>query len=66
MNAYPNLTVDEESSDRDSKVFYVSRLNTRLPWPNNSTLAAFVSGGEYKKFKILEIGDPNVKIVKIK
>lgn len=61
-----NLVIDEESSDRESKVFYISRINTRIPWPNNSDLAAFVSEGNYKRFKILEIGDPNVKIVKVK
>lgn len=66
MNAYSNLIIDEESSDKESKVFYVSRLNPKLPWPTNSTLATFVSGGDFKRFKILEIGDPNVKIVKFK
>ena len=61
-----NLMIDEESSDRESKVFYISRINTRIPWPNNSDLASFVSGGKYKRFKVLEIGDPNVKIVKVR
>lgn len=61
-----NIVIDEESSDRESKVFYVSRVNSKIPWPTNAALAAFVSGGSYKKFKILEIGDHNVKIVKIK
>ena len=61
-----NLMIDEESSDKESKVFYISRKNVRMPWPTNATLANFVSGGNYKKFKILEIGDPNVKIVKLK
>lgn len=61
-----NLMIDEESSDRESKVFYVSRINSKIPWPTNATIAGFVSDGKYKKFKILEIGDPNVKIVKIK
>jgi hypothetical protein len=61
-----NIVIDEESSDRELKVFYVSRINTRIPWPNNSDLALFVSEGKYKRFKILEIGDPNIKIVKVK
>lgn len=66
MNAYGNLTIDEESSDKESKVFYVSRVNPKLPWPTNAALAEFVSEGKYKKFKIMEIGDPNVKVVKVK
>lgn len=61
-----NLVIDEESSDRDSKVFYVSRINPKLPWPTNSAIAAFVSDGNFKRFKILEIGDPNVKVVKVR
>jgi len=61
-----NLMIDEESSDRELKVFYVSKINPKMPWPTNATIASFVSDGKYKKFKILEIGDPNVKVVKIK
>jgi hypothetical protein len=61
-----NLVVDEESSDRDSKVFYVSRINPKLPWPTNSAIASFVSDGNFKRYKILEIGDPNVKVVKVR
>lgn len=61
-----NLVIDEESSDRDAKVFYVSRANPRIPWPTNASMADFVSDGKYKRFKILEIGDPNVKVVKIR
>jgi len=26
----------------------------------------FVTGGKYKKFRILTIGDPNVKVVQVK
>ncbi len=66
MNEYSNLTIDEELSDKESKTFYVSRLNPKLPWPTNSSLAIFVSNGNYKKFKILEIGDSNTKVVKFK
>lgn len=61
-----NLVIDEESSDRESKVFYVSRINPRLPWPTNSSLAIFVSEGKFNRYKVLDIGDPNVKVVKIK
>lgn len=61
-----NLVIDEESSDRESKVFYVSRINPRLPWPTNSSLAVFVSEGKFHRYKVLDIGDPNVKVVKIK
>lgn len=61
-----NLVIDEETSDKDEGVFYISRINTKIPWPTNAAMADFVSGGKFKKFKILEIGDPNVKIVKIK
>jgi hypothetical protein len=61
-----NLKIDDESSDTKQKVFYVSRINTRIPWPTNSELAVFVSKGKFKKFKILSIGDDNVKVVMIK
>lgn len=62
-----NLRIDDETTDTKQKVFYVSRINPKLPWPSNSNLAVFVSKGKnFKKFKILEIGDSNVKIVMIK
>lgn len=61
-----NLKIDDESSDTKQKVYYVSRINPKLPWPTNSALAVFVSGGKFKKFKILTIGDDNVKVVMIK
>jgi hypothetical protein len=61
-----NLKIDDESSDTKQKVYYVSRINPKLPWPTNSTIAVFVSNGNFKKYKILEIGDPNVKVVMIK
>jgi hypothetical protein len=61
-----NLRIDDETSDTEQKVYYVSRINERLPWPTNSTIAIFVSGGKFKKFKILSIGDDNVKVVVIK
>jgi hypothetical protein len=61
-----NLKIDDESSDTKQNVFYVSRINPKIPWPTNSTLAMFASGGKFKKFKILTIGDDNVKVVMIK
>jgi hypothetical protein len=61
-----NLRIDDETTDTKQKVFYVSRINPKLPWPNNSSLAIFVSKGKFKKFKVLEIGDKNVKVVMIK
>jgi len=61
-----NLKIDDESSDTKQKVYYVSRINPKLPWPTNSAIAVFVSSGNFKKYKILEIGDPNVKVVMIK
>lgn len=61
-----NLKIDDESSDTNQKVFYVSRINQKIPWPTNSELAIFVSKGKFRKFKILSIGDDNVKVVMIK
>ena len=62
-----NLRIDDETTDAKQKVFYVSRVNPKLPWPSNSNLAVFVSNGKnFKKFRILEIGDKNVKVVMIK
>jgi hypothetical protein len=61
-----NLKIDDESSDTKQKVYYVSRINPKLPWPTNSAIAVFVSNGNFKKYKILEIGDPYVKVVMIK
>lgn len=61
-----NLKIDDESSDTKKQVFYVSRINPKIPWPTNSALAMFASGGKFKKFKILTIGDDNVKVVMIK
>lgn len=61
-----NLRIDDETTDTKQKVYYVSRINSKLPWPANSMLASFVSGGNWKKYKILSIGDDNVKVVVIK
>lgn len=61
-----NLKIDDETIDANQKVYYVSRINQKLSWPSNSELAIFVSNGKYKKYKILSIGDDNVKVVVIK
>jgi len=66
MNTTSNLEIIDETTDTRQKVYYVSRVNQRLPWPSNAAIAEFVSGGNYKKFRILSIGDPNVKVVQIK
>ena len=66
MNTPSNLKIVDETKETRQKVYYVSRINERLPWPSNATIAAFVSGGSYKKFRILSIGDPNTKVVQVK
>lgn len=66
MEGTSNLRIDDETTDTKQKVYYVSRINPKKPWPTNSTLAMFVSGGQFKKFKILTIGNDNVKVVVVK
>jgi len=66
MNTPTNLEIIDETVDTRQKVYYVSRKNPKLPWPSNATIVDFVSGGKYKKFRILTIGDPNVKVVQVK
>lgn len=61
-----NLRIDDETIETKQKVYYVSRINPKKPWPSNSMIAMFVSGGTHKKYKILTIGDDNVKVVVIK
>lgn len=61
-----NLRIDDETVDTKQKVYYVSRINPRLPWPNNVDLAMFVSGGKFRKYKILSMGDNDVKVVMVK
>jgi hypothetical protein len=63
---FSNLQIDDETIDTDEKVYYVSRINPKLSWPTNSSIAIFVSKGKFKKYKILSIGDDNVKVVVIK
>lgn len=62
-----NLKIIDSYFDNGEQVFYISRLNERMPWPTNSTMAVFVSEGQkIKKYKILEVGDNNIKVVVIK
>lgn len=64
MNA--NLKIVDESVETRQKVYYVERINSKIPWPPNADLAIFVSKGKHKKYKVLEIGDNNIKVVMIK
>jgi hypothetical protein len=66
MNATSNLEIIETSVEGKHTSYYVSRKNPKLPWPANSTIAIFVAGGVYKKFRVLSNGDPNVKIIQTK
>ena len=66
MNTSSNLVVVDETTDTKQKVYYVSKINEKLPWPSNATIVDFVTGGKYKKFRMLTIGDPNVKVVQVK
>lgn len=66
MESISNLRIDDETTDTKQKVYYVSRIDPKKPWPTNSTLAIFVSGGKHKKYKILTIGNDNVKVVVVK
>jgi len=61
-----NLKIIEEVIEKKQKTYFVSRINPRLPWPPNATLAVFVSNGDFRKYKIVSEGDENVKIVLIK
>jgi hypothetical protein len=66
VNSSSNLRIDDETTDTKEKVYYVSRIDNKLPWPSNSVIASFVSKGNYKKFKILSLGDNDVKVVVIR
>lgn len=66
MENTSNLRIDDETTDTNQKVYYVSRIDPKKPWPTNSTVAIFASGGKFRKFKILTIGDDNVKVVVVK
>lgn len=62
-----NLQVIDFSEDNENEVYYVSRINEKLPWTANGNIAAFVmKGNAMRKYKILSIGDDNVKVVSIK
>lgn len=66
MNTSPNLEITDEETEVRQKTYWVSRKNQRIPWPNNSAIVEFVTGGNYRKFRFLTTGDPNVKIVQVK
>jgi len=66
MNTPSNLEIIDETTETRQKVYYVARKNPKLPWPSNTTIVDFVTGGKYKKFRMLSIGDPNVKVVQVK
>jgi hypothetical protein len=66
MNTASNLKIIDETTETKQKVFYVSRINPKLPWPSNATIVEFLTGGNHKKYRILSIGDPNVKVVQVK
>lgn len=66
MNTPSNLKIIDETIETRQKVYYVSRINPKLPWPSNTTIVEFLTGGNHKKFRFLTIGDPNVKVVQVK
>lgn len=66
MNTPSNLQIIDETTETRQKVYYVSRVNPKLPWPSNATIVDFLTGGKHSKFRILTIGDPNVKVVQVK
>jgi len=66
-----NLEVVDSSKDKETFVYYVSRINKKIPWPSNSNVAVFALRNEpnrdqlIKRFRMLTIGDSNVKIVAV-
>ena len=66
-----NLEIVDSSKDRETFVYYVSRINKKIPWPINSNIAVFALKDEPTKseligrFRMLTIGDDNVKIVSV-
>lgn len=66
MNTASNLEIIDETTETRQKVYYVSRKNSKLPWPSNTTIVDFLTGGNYKKFRILTVGDSNIKVVQVK
>lgn len=62
-----NLQIVDFSDDNENEVYYVSRINEKLSWAANGNIAAFVMKGNImKKYKILSIGDDNIKVVSVK
>lgn len=62
----PNIRIDEKIKEKRDYTYYVSRINEKLPWPANVNLVEFVSEGKYRKYKILTIGDNNVKVIVVR
>jgi hypothetical protein len=62
-----NLKIVDFYEDDECETYYISRMNEKMPWPGNSSLAIFVTkGNKLKKYKILSIGDQKTKVVVIK
>jgi len=66
-----NLEVVDYSKDEETFVYYVSRINKKIPWPSNSNVAVFALKNEanrdelIKHYRMLTIGDNNVKVVAV-
>ena len=66
-----NLKVVDSSKDEETFVYYVSRINKKIPWPSNSNVAVFALKNEanrdelIKHYRMLTIGDNNVKVVAV-
>lgn len=64
---HSNFKIDKENSDFKKRIFYILKTNEKASWPSNSALAVFASQGKsFKKFKILLVGDNNIKVVMLK
>lgn len=67
-----NLELIDKSKDDETVVYYISRINKKIPWPSNSNVVEFAIKDEpnkselIKNYKILSIGDSNVKVIAIK
>lgn len=62
-----NLKIADFYEDNECETYYITRVNEKLPWPTNSSLAMFVmKGTTLKKYKILSIGDESTRVVVIK
>lgn len=63
-----NFKIDEiyEDTEENETHYYVSRINPKISWPANSSVATFVMNGTFKKYRMLTVGDNNVKVVVLK